>query len=309
MTVFSTSALLWAMSVFFAVIGLGLSAWHLIRSRWSFTQAQRRMESAQVSEEPTNQKIWGHPWASLVHWGHVIRRLGTREDRGQLLQAGFRQPYALALFLVIRLIAGLALGVLVELGLLFGMHHISPWDYLLGPFLGFAVGALAPKFLLEARARSRIEGIDEELPFFVDLLALLQGVGLSLEQSLISVSAAGESGLPLISAEMREISKQVAVGRPRIEAMQKLSDLLNDPDFRDLCNLLRQIDKYGGDVAVPLREFSERLQEKRQMQARERAGKMNAKMIVVLVLTMLPGLVIICVGPAFTMMAEALRHL
>jgi tight adherence protein C len=305
------SALLWSLAVFFAVLGLGLALWIVANTRWQFSRAQKQMERAQSeeTEEPTEASRWDANLANLARLGQKLRKMGTPEDRNQLLQAGFRQPYALALFLLIRLIVGLAGGILAEIVVLFILHHPPGWAYLLWPFLGFAAGVLAPKFLLEARAKQRLEGINTELPFFVDLLALLQGIGLSLEQSLISVTAAGDTGLPLISSEMREVSKQMAIGKPRVEAMQKLADVLQDPDFRELSNLLRQIDKYGGDVAVPLREFSERLQEKRQMMARERAGKLNAKMIVVLVLTMLPGLVIITAGPAFTILVKALHHL
>lgn len=310
MSAVSIPALLWALAVFFGVLALGLGLWFYAYGRWLFRRTQQQLEQSQ-SKNSTEMEdsSWEQSLAKLARWGQKLRSLGTLEDRQQLLQAGFRQPYAFALFLLIRLMAGLAVGMLVELYVLFAMHHPAGWAYLLWPFLGFAIGVLVPKFLLEMRAKNRVEGIAGELPFFVDLLALLQGVGLSLEQSLISVTAASDSGLPLISAEMREISRQVAIGRPRIEAMLKLADMLKDPDFRELTNLLRQIDRYGGDVAEPLREFSERLQAKRQMAARERAGKMNAKMIVVLVTTMLPGLIIITAGPAFTILVKALHHL
>lgn len=310
MSAVSIPALLWAFAVFFGALALGLGLWYFAYGRWQFRRTQQQLERSQPKESGgMEDSSWDKSLAELARWGQKLRSMGTLEDRQQLLQAGFRQPYALPLFLLIRLMAGLALGMLVELYVLFAVHHPAGWAYLLWPFMGFVLGVLAPKFLLEMRAKSRIEGIAEELPFFVDLLALLQGVGLSLEQSLISVTAASDSGLPLISAEMREVSRQVAIGRPRVEAMQKLAEILKDPDFRELTNLLRQIDRYGGDVAEPLREFSERLQAKRQMSARERAGKMNAKMIVVLVTTMLPGLIIITAGPAFTILVKALHHL
>lgn len=308
----SLIAMLWALAAFLGTLGLGLLVWFLWQSREHVGHVRQGLTAARSQDEGVSdiaeEQLVQQP-GLLENFFRRLQFGGTKEDRLQLLQAGFRQSYALPLFLMIRLLLGFVLAILVELVVLFGVHHPPTIAYILWPIMALVVGILIPKFLLEARAKNRMEQVNAELPFFVDLLALLQCVGLSLEQSLLSVTAAGDAGLPTLAAEMREVGKQVAVGRPRIEAMQKLANILQDSDFRELTGLLKQIDKYGGEVATPLREFAERLQERRQMLARERAGKLNAKMIFVLVLTMLPGLVIITDGPAFTLIMQALHKL
>ncbi|MHB8115949.1 type II secretion system F family protein [Acidithiobacillus sp.] len=232
-----------------------------------------------------------------VRWD-ILDRWRSSEDTRLLLRAGYRRPSAPSIFNAIRFLLPVVLMAvtwLAEHFLLPGMAKFTVWMSILGVAI---FGYLLPKFVLESKAKKRGDAVNAEIPFFVDMLALLQGVGLSLEQSLASLAQTSEAGIPLLAGEMREMSKHIAIGRPRVEAMQKLAEQLADPDFEELVNMLRQIERFGGDVAQPLRDFASRLQEKRQMALRERVGKLNVKMTAVMTLTMLPALLLITAGPA-----------
>lgn len=74
----------------------------------------------------------------------------------------------------------------------------------------------------------------------------------------------------------------------------------------DLAALIVQIDKHGGAVQEPLRQFGERLREQRRMRMKEDIGKITVKMTVVMVLTLLPSLLIITAGPGFLSVVRAL---
>lgn len=232
-----------------------------------------------------------------VRWD-ILDRWRSSEDARLLVRAGYRRSSAPSIFNTIRfLLPSVLMTVtwLAEHFLLPGMARFTVWMSILGVAI---FGYLLPKFVLESKAKKRGDAVNAEIPFFVDMLALLQGVGLSLEQSLASLAQTSEAGIPLLAGEMREMSKHIAIGRPRVEAMQKLAEQLADPDFEELVNMLRQIERFGGDVAQPLRDFASRLQEKRQMALRERVGKLNVKMTAVMTLTMLPALLLITAGPA-----------
>ena len=232
-----------------------------------------------------------------VRWD-ILDRWRSSEDARPLLRAGYRRPSAPRIFNAIRFLLPVVLIAgtwLTEHLLLPGMAKFTVWMSILGVAI---FGYLLPKFVLESKAKKRGDAVNAEIPFFVDMLALLQGVGLSLEQSLASLAQTSEAGIPLLAGEMREMSKHIAIGRPRVEAMQKLAEQLADPDFEELVNMLRQIERFGGDVAQPLRDFASRLQEKRQMALRERVGRLNVKMTAVMTLTMLPALLLITAGPA-----------
>ncbi len=237
------------------------------------------------------------PLEKLGHWLEA-RRLGSGEDARLLLQAGYRRPAAAYGFTAIRFLLPLILllGTFTAWQAFGGHGRVTFWSLLAAAAI---LGYLLPKLVLEALAAARRDAFNAELPFFVDMLALLQGVGLSLEQSLFALGQATDIGLPVIASEMAELNRQIAAGRPRVEAMQRMAEVTGDEDLHELVAMLRQIDRYGGDVADSLRAYSGRLQEKRQMALRERAGKLNVKMTVVMVFTMLPALLLITAGPGF----------
>ncbi|WP_414040069.1 type II secretion system F family protein [Acidithiobacillus sp. M4-SHS-6] len=308
---FSLSALLIALAVAALSLAVGLLIFFRLHRFWMLSQTQASLQRVeprlQGDASGDNTATIRNEVPLARRRGMVPERLarwGTAEDRRQLLQAGYRSRRAPALFIALRIGLGLLLALAALVIIPLAQIKVSGPMLPIVAFIALAIGYLIPKFVLEAQAHGRRDRINGELPFFVDMLALLQGVGLSLEQSLMSVAGAGEAGIPLLASEMQELNKQIAIGRPRIEAMQKLAEMLQDPDFQELVNMLRQIDRFGGEVTQPLREFAERLQEKRHMALRERAGRMNVKMTLVLVLTMLPGLVIITVGPAMLLLVK-----
>jgi tight adherence protein C len=308
---FNLHALLVALAVIAISLAVGLLLFFRIYRLFMVSQTQASLlrvetrpqgdQTEEITGNNTNQASTSRARSMVPD---SLARWGTVEDRRQLLQAGYRRRRAPALFIALRIGFGLTLGLATLLIIPLAHIKIAGLVVLIAAFIALAIGYLIPKFILEAQARSRRDQINAELPFFVDMLALLQGVGLSLEQSLMSVASAGDAGIPLLASEMQELNKQIAIGRPRVEAMQKLAEMLQDPDFQELVNMLRQIDRFGGEVAQPLREYAERLQEKRHMSLRERAGRMNVKMTLVMVLTMLPGLVIITVGPAMLLLVK-----
>ncbi|MFA7495758.1 MAG: type II secretion system F family protein [Acidithiobacillus sp.] len=305
---FSLPALLIALAVVALSLAVGLLLFFRVYRILMVSRTQASLQRVTTrSQESTINENEAHPSPATPTRRVIpdsLARWGTPEDRRQLLQAGYRHRRAPAMFIALRIGLGLFLAGLLVLTMTLIHAHLAGMMVIISVFIALAIGYLIPKFILEAQARGRRDQINAELAFFVDMLALLQGVGLSLEQSLMSVSSAGDAGIPLLASEMQELNKQIAIGRPRVEAMQKLAEMLQDPDFQELVNMLRQIDRFGGDVAQPLREFAERLQEKRHMALRERAGRLNVKMTLVMVLTMLPGLVIITVGPAMLLLMK-----
>lgn len=294
--------LLIGLAVFGASLGLFLLAFFLARQMQAQRRSQQVVErlSGQAPEGDAPVASEGSPATSALEgMGRWLekKRLGSGEDARLLAQAGFRQKGAAYLFTALRFLLPVLLLILtLILWRLWGMHgRTTFWSVLTAAAI---IGYLLPKFALESLAASRRDALNAELPFFVDMLALLQGVGLSLEQSLFALGQATDLGLPVISVEMRELNRQIAAGRPRLDALQRMADLSADEDLHELVAMLRQIDRYGGDVADALRSYSARLQEKRQMALREKAGKANVKMTAVMVFANFPALLLITAGPA-----------
>lgn len=275
--------------------------------------------------EKLSEPVWGDgphalasaapaPGGKTLNFFDEIGRLFLRndkkpsEERRLLNQAGHRSKTALYVFVGIRVSAVVLFAALFALlnAAMFKLSGLGAYAGLVGAAI---LGFLLPKFVLHSKASSRVNRFNAELPFFVDMLALLQGVGLSLEQSLFTLGQAQDIGLPVMVGELEDMNRQVMAGRGRMDAMQSIGDWMQDDDFHELVTILRQVERFGGDVAGTLRSYSERLQEKRRMLLRERIGKLTVKMTGVMILTMLPALILITAGPGFLGVFRALEHM
>lgn len=176
-------------------------------------------------------------------------------------------------------------------------------------FLVFGLGMMLPKWILRSKATRRRQQVEEELPLFVDLLRLLQGVGLSIDQSLQILATEFSGVLRVISGELVLANQLYSSGRSREQSLQRLSTLGADEDMYTIVSLLVQVDRHGGAVQEPLKEFGVRLREKRQANFKEKIGTITVKMTGVMVLTLLPALMVITAGPGFTAIFRSLASM
>jgi tight adherence protein C len=225
------------------------------------------------------------------------------EDRSLLEQCGFADANARGIFLISRL-ASAALGLALYTWL------VSPYiDGSTQPaYLGAAVvaGFMLPKAVLGRRAAARRASVADETPAFVDLLRLLQGVGLSLDQSLQVIINDFRTMLPVLSDELEIAQRQFVAGRTREQSLQRLAGAFGNEDLRAVARLMIQVDRHGGAVQEPLRQFGERLRETRRARLRERIGRLTVKMTGVMILTLLPALLIVTAGPGIVAITHAL---
>ncbi|CAB5685132.1 Flp pilus assembly protein TadB [Delftia tsuruhatensis] len=319
---------LWIASICLGALGLLLwastLAWRLWRSARASSQVAKILqarESASAMKPPTSAsdaqllnplslnvrasdtpqaKAASLPPPAWLQWG-VAKALLADEDRKLLDQAGLGTRNGSMLYVASRMVLCMLLPLLIlgvlrpggDMGLAYG-------------FIGLSLGLMLPKWLMRSRARRRREQVVEELPLFVDLLRLLQGVGLSVDQSLQILSSEFKSVLCVISGELALANQLYNTGRTREQSFQRMVNMSADDDMSAIVNLLVQVDRHGGAVQEPLKEFSIRLREKRQASFKEKIGSITVKMTGVMVLTLLPALLVITAGPGFLAVIRAL---
>jgi tight adherence protein C len=179
-------------------------------------------------------------------------------------------------------------------------------QFLLYLFAAFTIGFLLPKWVLRSVARRRRASVARELPLLVDLLGLLQGTGMSLDQTLQVIGSDFGNVMPVLSREIQLASQQYSRGSTRERSAGRMSEVYQNDNLANLTSLMIQIDRYGGAVQEPLRIFGERLREQRKAKMKELIGKISVKMTAVMVVTLLPALIIITAGPGFLAVIRAL---
>lgn len=311
-----TPGILTAISIALLALGLLIAAGTLIVAELRRTRSgqvigkaiqQGTVPFSAGSAEPTGE--FGQPYSAETelpfHWlnSRVGRALVANEDRNLIDQCGLPSQRAQLIFLVTRILLALLLPTLAFALWSDGHKHSTVFSVLAALFV---VGFMAPKWVLGRFAAKRRALVARELPLFVDLLRLLQGVGLSLDQSLQIMATDFSHILRVLGYELTLANRQYSQGRTREHSLQRLATLHKNENMRGLVGLLIQVDRHGGAVQEPMRVFSDRLREHRRSEMKERIGKITVKMTAVMVTTLLPALVIVTAGPGFIAIFRAL---
>lgn len=237
-----------------------------------------------------------------LHWlnSSFGKALVADEDRALLAQCGWSTARGQLYFLIARCVGALLLPVLSA------FVFSSSKYFVLFLCVAFVVGFLLPKWVLRSRAKRKKASVAKELPLLVDLLGLLQGTGMSLDQTLQVIATDFGNVMPVLSNEVRMANQQYSHGSTRERAFARMSEIYQNENLANLAGLMMQIDKYGGAVQEPLKVFGERLREQRKARMKELIGKISVKMTGVMVVTLLPALIIVTAGPGFLAVIRAL---
>ncbi|QKH37757.1 type II secretion system F family protein [Achromobacter pestifer] len=242
--------------------------------------------------------------------GRLADALLAAEDRKLVDMAGYADPgTARSRFVLIRF--GLAILLPVAAVMLDLRKHLldMPMGAFVAAFLAFAIGYMLPKWIVQRRLARRRRQAADELPLLIDLLRLLQGVGLSIDQSLqVLVKEFGQV-LPVLSFELRLASELYVRGRTREQSLARMATGFNNDDLSAICRLIVQVDQHGGAVQEPLNRFGERLRDKRRLELKEKVGKTTVKMTGVMIVTLLPALLIVTGGAGFIAVLRGLSRM
>lgn len=232
----------------------------------------------------------------------------SNETSRLLMQAGWRAPQHRLIFYAAQALVPLLLLGGVALIAVFGTGKLAqPPMLLLFAISGVMLGMLLPRMVLRSSAAARVRRIKAEVPLFIHLLVLLFEAGLSTRQAFASMVRDGKGVLPELGREFELILRQMEAGGETGELLNNLSAGIALEDLGNVLALLRQVDRYGGEVRDPLLEALKVIEERRTLDMREMVNLMSGRMTVVMVLFFFPALLIFVAGPAFLAVITALR--
>lgn len=234
------------------------------------------------------------------------------ESRGsaeQLAQAGWRTRDALVLFLGLRLVLPLIVGVLAWILVRIVFGAASPTTHqLLGAVIGVVLGAYAPSLGLRNTIKRRQHKIQKGLPDALDLLVISAEAGLSLDGALTRVAREIGRAAPELADELGLTAIELGFLPNRGEALRNLMRRVDTPSVRGVVNTLAQTEKYGTPLAQSLRVLALEFRDQRMMKAEEKAGRLPATLTVPMILFILPTLFVVLIGPAIIQVMHTFRH-
>ena len=284
---------------------LGVGTWLLVdqavRKR---ERLHRRITEVAVDDDFDDQH--GAFVAGLARGGRRVEQwMDTASETNRLfIQAGWRAAEPRLLFYAVQ--AGLPLLVLGGIAFALASGSANMVNIALYGFMAFAIAVLAPRWILRSIAGNRRERIRAEVPMFIHMLILLFEAGLSTRQALASLVREGRGVVPNLQVEMANVLRQLDAGGDASTTLQQLGAGLEVNELDNVLGVLRQIDRYGGELRQPLTETLALLEERRTLTMREQVNKMAGRMTVVMVLFFFPALLIFVAGPPFVAVLRAL---
>ena len=222
--------------------------------------------------------------------------------RKRLVQAGYYNPTAPAIFLTIRVLALLGLGVLgFVVAIAVEDHMTTVYMKLVS---GAALGYFMPTILLDRLIAKRRDEHKSGFPDFLDLMIVCSEAGLSMEASINRVCREMADGYPSLSANLYFATLEIRAGRTLNEALNNLADRLGIEEARTFATLLQQSAELGSSLIDSLRIYSEEMRNKRMMRAEEKANALPSKMVIPMMIFIFPILFIILLFPAYMRVKE-----
>lgn len=222
----------------------------------------------------------------------------VKELRRRLIQAGYLDARAPALFFLARAVGAIALAAVAFLGAPYLLSADSGmfWLMVLG---GGIFGYFAPNIYLSRIISVRQVEHRAGFPDFMDLLVVCADAGLSMEAALDRVGRELADSYRSLSANIHMATLEMRAGRTLSETLDHLADRLGLEEARSFATLLQQSEKLGSSLTEALRVYSDDMRHKRMSRAEEKAYSLPAKLSVPLTLCVFPVVIIVILLPVY----------
>lgn len=183
-------------------------------------------------------------------------------------------------------------GALVFLGIFvllfpFGFPFLA---FGLAAVTGFTYPAMARRSVIST-AQQRLRKVKLRLPFAIDQVSLMMEAGAGFEDSLRTVVA--DNPEHPLSVEFSEVVRQMALGRPRGQALTGLRDRMADDDISEIVFAIIKGEELGTPLSNILREQANQMRLKRSQWGEKAASEAEVQMVFPGMITMIACLLVI----------------
>ena len=257
----------------------------------------RRLEELQelALEGGAGTRPAGSVWDFLLQatYGAVFGRSWFRQKELELMRAGIRGSYAVKVYGVASLVVTGSL-----LAGAYGMLRSENRAMLgLGLAAALVLGYFLPEQLLVSLGNRHRLSLMAALPDTTDMLSIVLGAGLSLDQAIARVSEEIRFVYPELADEFYWMTLEVQAGQQRSVAFQHMAQRTGLTDIRSLASMIVQAERFGTSLSQALRIYADSLRTKRRLEIEAAINKAAVKMIFPLVLFILPALFVVVVAP------------
>ncbi len=225
------------------------------------------------------------------------------DSEKELAQAGIRNRQALAAF-VLGHVAFMALMI----GGMLGLQRDNPFSQKFGGLVAaFLLGWLLPNQILHRLVKRYRSKLQAALPDTVDMLGIVLGTGLALDQAMTRVAEEMQYIYPELSGEFYTVVMQVKAGQERQKAFAQMVRRTGLEDLKSLSAMIIQSERFGTSLSNALKVYADALRTRRRLRAEAAVGKAGIKMLFPIVLFILPALFVVVLVPGVLSLLRDLR--
>jgi tight adherence protein C len=255
----------------------------------------------------TGPLLGGDIWDTLLRstYGAIFGKNWFRQKELELMRAGFRGARSVKMYGLLSLAFSVAL-ILTALVVLQN-EDLSMW--LLGMAAAVVFGYFIPEqVLVYLRNRHRLS-LMAALPDTTDMLSIVLGAGLSLDQAIARVGEEIRFVYPELADEFYWMTLEVQAGQERAVAFQHMAQRTGLIDIRSLAGMVVQAERFGTGLAQALRIYADSVRTKRRLEIEATINKAAVKMIFPIVLFILPALFVVILAPGIISVLRDLQLL
>lgn len=236
---------------------------------------------------------------TLVDKLNLRTALADEKTEETLIQAGFRGPSPLFVFLALRFGLPFVFGGMgaVYFYLLSGSEATG----MMKMMYSFGIGALGfylPVMVLGNRKKARQLSITQAWPDALDLCLICVESGMSIEAAFRKVAVEiGAQSIPL-AEELMLTTAELSYLQDRRVAYENLTARTGLESVKNVVMSLIQAEKYGTPLSSALRVLSQENRDQRMAMAEMKAAALPPKLTVPMMVCFLPVLFCVILGPA-----------
>jgi tight adherence protein C len=223
----------------------------------------------------------------------------------QMIQAGYLNPYAPAIYTGVKIILFIV-GFLLTAILVVQTEMIFS-SRMTMIFVGATATFFLPNLFLLYQMKKRHDDIYRHLPEAVDLLEICVTSGMGLDMAWNIVADEIRQVSRVLAGAMSLTKFEMHLGVSRVDAMKHMAERTGVEELKSLAAILIQTDRFGTSIAETLQIFAQSMREERSFVAQETAEKMAVKMLFPMILFIFPAIIIVLVGPAIISLKEVLK--
>jgi tight adherence protein C len=281
---------------------IGLMGWGLVQGRSDVRRRAQEGVTGPVAAKNDRKAQNSASLERLVGYLETTFSGGDPHERRlirlQLVQAGFFDQRAVAIFFGARIAAAAMLGVGTLLALPVLRPEMTSTNLWLATIGAAIAGYFAPSFYVKRRIARRADQHRMGFPDFMDLMVVCAEAGLSMEAAIDRIARELVEGYPSLAENLYMVSLEIRAGKSFTEALDRMGERLGIEEASMLAALLQQSAELGTSLSQSLRVYSDEMRNKRMSRAEEKAYALPAKLVLPLTVFVFPVLIITLMYPA-----------